>query len=496
MPAAAQDPTLANKEGDVFDEFDPRGSFAGATPPASTGAEMDLLSSLSDSFESNQMALVPATTTIPETDTFSIASAGQTNFSSFSASSVPNQQPFDDPFGDGPFRAISPATSSHTVNVHSSSSFQSTSTSQNSEPQKIDTNNNPTFGSAEAYTAGPYATSAGNAHQKVVPSPQYSHQEPSNPNIDILADIFPPSLPQTSTSFQSQSTLQPGFPSQISQQQQHYPGQMGQVPGFHPQSHPVFPAGYPSQNMSQPVGFHAQPGQQNPNYFGNFEGGSYGPSPPSGSHMHHTSAPAGAALAQHNSTSSFILQSTSSHVPANSNSSLALVPQQLPAQEKFETKSTVWADTLNRGLVNLNISGPKTNPLADIGVDFDSINRREKRMEKLSSTPVISNITMGKAMGSGSGMGRAGAGALRSAPRPNHMMGGTMGGGYAVNTPLHQQHMIGNMGMMNNMGNMVQQEGFPMHQQQPPPVEFPPRGYNPMAGAGGGFSQPYGGYPR
>lgn len=37
---------------------------------------------------------------------------------------------------------------------------------------------------------------------------------------------------------------------------------------------------------------------------------------------------------------------------------LALVPQQ-PNKDKFETKSTVWADTLSRGLVNLNISGRK-----------------------------------------------------------------------------------------------------------------------------------------
>ncbi|KAL9665807.1 hypothetical protein QQ045_000128 [Rhodiola kirilowii] len=36
---------------------------------------------------------------------------------------------------------------------------------------------------------------------------------------------------------------------------------------------------------------------------------------------------------------------------------LALVPQ--PTKDKFETKSTVWADTLSRGLVNLNISGCK-----------------------------------------------------------------------------------------------------------------------------------------
>lgn len=41
-----------------------------------------------------------------------------------------------------------------------------------------------------------------------------------------------------------------------------------------------------------------------------------------------------------------------------SSGALALVPQQQqPSKEKFETKSTVWTDTLSRGLVNLNISG-------------------------------------------------------------------------------------------------------------------------------------------
>jgi epsin len=39
----------------------------------------------------------------------------------------------------------------------------------------------------------------------------------------------------------------------------------------------------------------------------------------------------------------------------SSTGSLAIVPQ--PSKDKFETKSTVWADTLSRGLVNLNISG-------------------------------------------------------------------------------------------------------------------------------------------
>ncbi|KAL5990609.1 hypothetical protein ACLOJK_011512 [Asimina triloba] len=117
-----------------------------------------------------------------------------------------------------------------------------------------------------------------------------------------------------------------------------------------------------------------------------------------------------------------------------STSSLAPVPLQTgpPAKtelskQKFEPKSTVWADTLSRGLVDLNISGPKTNPLSDIGIDFDSMHRKERREEKSAPAPAASTITMGKAMGTGSGFGRAGAIVLR--PHSNHMTGSGMGMG-------------------------------------------------------------------
>ncbi|KAJ6680417.1 EPSIN/ENT-RELATED [Salix purpurea] len=133
----------------------------------------------------------------------------------------------------------------------------------------------------------------------------------------------------------------------------------------------------------------------------------------------------------------------------SSTGSLAIVPQ--PSKDKFETKSTVWADTLSRGLVNLNISGPKTNPLADIGVDFDALNRKEKRMEKQPMTPVVSTISMGKAMGSGTGLGRAGAGALR--PGPNLTIGSGMGMGGGVNTGM-------GMGMGGGPGSGISMGGY------------------------------------
>ncbi|RWR96651.1 clathrin interactor EPSIN 2-like protein [Cinnamomum micranthum f. kanehirae] len=122
-----------------------------------------------------------------------------------------------------------------------------------------------------------------------------------------------------------------------------------------------------------------------------------------------------------------ILPQSGPATPTASQGALVPIPtvKHQPPKDKFEPKSTVWADTLSRGLVNLNISGPKANPLADIGIDFVDMNRKEKRKEKSTAAPVISTVIMGKAMGAGSGIGRAGASGL--VPPPNAMLGSGMG---------------------------------------------------------------------
>ncbi|XWS09300.1 hypothetical protein CRYUN_Cryun40dG0073600 [Craigia yunnanensis] len=196
--------------------------------------------------------------------------------------------------------------------------------------------------------------------------------------------------------------------------------------------------------------------------------------------------------------------------PPSSTGALAIVPQ--PSKDKFEPKSAVWADTLSRGLVNLNISGSKINPMADIGIDFDAINRKEKRLEKPAPNAVTSTVTMGKAMGSGSGIGRAGASALR--PQANPMVGSGMGmgggpvgsmgmgmgmgggpvGGMGGYGGINQQPMGMGMGM-NNMGmnpgmGMNMGMGQRAHMQPQPGM---PGSYNPMMGSGGYSQQPYGG---
>lgn len=212
-------------------------------------------------------------------------------------------------------------------------------------------------------------------------------------------------------------------------------------------------------------------------------------------------------------------------------------PQQ--KKDKFEPKSAIWADTLSRGLVDLNISGPKINPLADIGIDLDSINRLEKRRGEKERTSVSissSNQPMGRAMGSGTGLGRAGATALPTAAAP---MVGSMGmgmGGYGMGMGANSGMGMGanagmgmgagpnmgmgapNMGMGAGMGmgsgagmgmgmgmSMPMGPGMGMNPAMSmpgmgmrPPMGMPPGsgmgGVNPMMGAYGSQQQPYGGY--
>ncbi|XP_024983253.1 clathrin interactor EPSIN 2-like [Cynara cardunculus var. scolymus] len=457
-PAAA-----SNKEHNGFDEFDPRGSFP-AAPPTSGVAEMDLFGSPSDSFSVNALALVPTTAT-SEADSFTNSNPPGQTFVAASSSSISSSQPFEDPFGDGPFRAVS-STDGFSAPPQSASVF-----GQSAEPpQSV-----PESGNKFGY--------GGNYDQ----------------NTDILADLLPPAGP-SQTNFQTQPGQLPsqtGFPSQtVFPSQTGFPAQPNQTAfppsfqgqpgqptphqdGFHPHGGQTMALdGFQSQTGSvSQAGFPGSNGQPAhlSNFYGGFEPqGSSATVPPM---VQVTTTPAAPQL---NASSFYQQPQPQPQVPAitASTGALAIVPQQ---PSKFETKSTVWADTLNRGLVNLNIAGSKTNPLSDIGVDFEALNRKEKRMEKTSTTPMTSNVTMGKAMGSGSGFGRAGAGALR--PQVNPMMGSSMvgPGGYGA----------GYGGMNQPMGQ---------YQMQPPSTGFPPGSamagtYNPMMGRGGGGygQQPYGG---
>ncbi|KAI4337109.1 hypothetical protein L6164_015562 [Bauhinia variegata] len=72
-------------------------------------------------------------------------------------------------------------------------------------------------------------------------------------------------------------------------------------------------------------------------------------------------------------------------------------------KDPFQVKSGIWADSLSRGLIDLNISAPKKVSLADVGIVgglSDGSDEKEKGLPPA--------FHMGRAMGTGSGLGRTG----------------------------------------------------------------------------------------
>lgn len=288
-------------------------------------------------------------------------------------------QTSDDPFGDGPFRAVSSVHNFTTQSqiVESSPYFQHVN--NNSETPK------PTSQNIEAVNFG-------------------------FGNSDILADILPPSAPSSGLQAQMmQPTSQSGFASNTGLPSSHtgfqgqpdqysssvsYPPHMGpasssaafpaqgQLPiqtSFPFQSgQPASFTSFPSQTGTpQPSSFAApsQPSPPGANIYGNpgHLSGSAAPAPAPALQLMPAQSFAGTPANYNQMNSQYGIQMTSQMrqagmsaamtlapaVPATD--SLSIIPQ--PANDKFETKSTVWADTLNRGLVNLNISGCELNTM-------------------------------------------------------------------------------------------------------------------------------------
>ncbi|KAH9621672.1 hypothetical protein KSS87_011657, partial [Heliosperma pusillum] len=513
QPSPAQNNVIPSQESDVqadsFDEFDPRGSVS-AAPSTSHNVEMDLLGSLSDAFAPAPLAIMPAPSGASDFEVDCMKPASNPTHTAVTSEDTVFNQSFEDPFGDSPFKAIPSDDLAQPHNFTPTTSFHpAVATLEHTESRASNLEFPNAFpGITYEQTNAPNAQSPPN---QLLPGEQPSFQE-----NDILAGILPPSGPYGTTT-------------QVS-----FPASTGQPPaglGFIPQSAPPATSfhhmaaqnlpGQPDQlTRHNSLPFSALPSVSSSNI---------GLQAPYETASHQSDDLLGGFLPQAGA-----LHLTTSH----STGSLALVPHQ-PTEKKFETKSTVWADTLNRGLVNLNISGSKINPLSDIGIDFESLNRKEKRMEKPSATQATSTVSMGKAMGSGSGIGRAGAGALR--PAPNQMMGPTMGGmgmgggpgvglGMGNYGSVNQQQMgmgmgmgMGGMGMGMGMGgtpmgmNMGMGQGVSMQQSmgqgvpmqpsmgQGVPMQAPhglPPGSNinnyPMMGRGGYPPQQtyqYGGYP-
>ncbi|XP_031488229.1 clathrin interactor EPSIN 1 isoform X2 [Nymphaea colorata] len=77
-----------------------------------------------------------------------------------------------------------------------------------------------------------------------------------------------------------------------------------------------------------------------------------------------------------------------------------------PKKDTFQVKSSIWADSLSRGLIDLNISSPNKTSLVDIGIVGGLNDVSDQKDEKDWTLPA--SFQMGKAMGTGSGLGRAG----------------------------------------------------------------------------------------
>uniref|UniRef100_A0A453PZM0 ENTH domain-containing protein n=4 Tax=Aegilops tauschii subsp. strangulata TaxID=200361 RepID=A0A453PZM0_AEGTS len=577
---AAQPPTPAEPNG--FDEFDPRGSVPDASPPVNTSPimnsfEMDLFGS--DPIGALALVSVPQPTDVPsvepssssgfETDSFMGMPPASTGFSE----AIDASNPFGDPT---PFKAVQEENhAASQTNATPAGSFQATGPGADVNPFQPasstsfgfeDTLGDLSFASNAApgqqdifgsTTSLPSGVSHANPSQQAPPayvpsqaSQPITHAAPmfaqpqaypaaTNPSSfpQAAAPSFaPPQAPQhAAPSFAPPQAPQHAVPNLPSGPSNFYmqpasgtgvnslpgiPSQNGAPPSYAPPQSSHLPPQHAPQQSFHPQT--AAPAPQAPSI-------SRGASQPFGAP---NSVPSGASTP---------LQSSLSAPPETLISALQ-VSQTQPVK-KFEPKSTVWSDTLTRGLVDFNISGAKTNPHADIGVDFDSINRKDKRQDKkISQAPVVSTITMGKAMGSGSGIGRAGASAV--APPSNPMgagrgvgIGGAgYGGGMGMNRPMgmgmgmgmNQQPMGVGMGMNQQPMGMNQQPmgmGMGMNQQQmgmgmgmnqqgmgmnmgmgmnqgmgmrPPqmgmaPGGMPGAGYNQM-GAGYGGQQPYGGY--
>ncbi|XWS72490.1 hypothetical protein CRYUN_Cryun02cG0044100 [Craigia yunnanensis] len=71
-------------------------------------------------------------------------------------------------------------------------------------------------------------------------------------------------------------------------------------------------------------------------------------------------------------------------------------------KDMFQVKSGIWADSLSRGIIDLNISAPKKVSLANVGIvgGLSEVDERDK------GPPT--SFYMGRAMGTGSGLGKTG----------------------------------------------------------------------------------------
>ncbi|XP_022131811.1 clathrin interactor EPSIN 1 [Momordica charantia] len=94
--------------------------------------------------------------------------------------------------------------------------------------------------------------------------------------------------------------------------------------------------------------------------------------------------------------------------PSNNLDGKSINSSTAPAKKNtFQVKSGIWADSLSRGLIDLNISAPKKVSLVDVGVVGGLSDLSDEREKGPAPT-----YHMGRAMGAGSGLGRTGSQAI------------------------------------------------------------------------------------
>lgn len=91
------------------------------------------------------------------------------------------------------------------------------------------------------------------------------------------------------------------------------------------------------------------------------------------------------------------------------NSKSILESKAPPKKDNFQVKSGIWADSLSRGLIDLNISAPKKVNLADIGIVGGLTDGSEEK-QKATPTSYYMGSAMGMGMGTGTGTGFGGTG--------------------------------------------------------------------------------------
>ncbi|KAJ3681309.1 hypothetical protein LUZ60_015798 [Juncus effusus] len=525
-----QEPAQTDETPDGFDEFDPRNAFV-ATPaqaapapapaaPVANNLEMDFFGS----DPVGPLALVTMNSTASTEEQHTVSSNGL-GFEDNGFLGMPNEvssgfgQGGDNPFGDVAFKAIPDSTTNTAApipqqpNTNFASSFQ--------EP-KMESAPSFNFGDSLgdlSFTQPPNGSaSQDNSFAGSTPFNQDNSFASQTGPTPFSANQFAPAGGVVQQTNQFQQTQAPNNPYFVTPAQQSYP-----VP--QQVNNQAFAPPVPFQ-PSQPTPFNQTPFQSTqlqiaPTPFNQTQ---FHPSQQFQATQPQTvpsfnQTPFQQTQPQSAVPTTFNQPQTAGNLgllsqPSNQSSLFSMETAAPPAvkpptqpAKKFETKSSVWTDTLNRGLVNLNISGSSVNPHADLGIDFESMNRKEKREEKKSvSTPAVSTTMMGKAMGSGTGRANTMAPPRNPMAGTGYGMGMNMGG---MNMGMNQQMGMGmgngagmNMGYggigmgMNNMG-AGQQMGMrpPMGGMPPGGPGAPGIGYNPMGGNGGyGAQQPYGGY--